>query len=125
MKFITLCAIFFSVHTSFAETKPTPPEKTEAWKAEMRRMASSLEELVFDLNSDARFNDKKNFKRIESNAEALGKIATHIDKMSEDPKADPSLKVIAGVFSSEAKHGIRTLQSGHRAYARDVLKSLT
>lgn len=101
------------------------PDAKAKWKVEMRGLEGALQELIVDVSSDDRFNNKANFKRIESNAQKVSKLAEHINEMAESPEADPSVKVIAGVFTHEAKHAYQTLKWGHRTYARDVLRSLT
>jgi hypothetical protein len=98
----------------------------KTWQQKMRGLEQSLKDLLFDLGSNERFNDPKNFKRIQKNADALAALAHDLKiKDGDAPDADPSIKIIAGQFDKEAGRAAQTLKLGHREYARGVLKSLT
>lgn len=100
------------------------PKKT--WSQKMQAIRESFQEMLIDLNSDERFNAPSNFKRIEKNAENISKLAHQLkSKEGPPPDSDPALQILAGQFAREASHAHRTLKWGHRAYARDILRSLT
>lgn len=109
-----------AVEPAKAKVSSTP------WAIKMRGLEQTLQDLLIDLSSDERFNAPKNFHRIEKNAEKFAKLAHELKlKDGSAPDSDPTLQIIAGQFSKEADEAYRTLKGGHRAYARDLLKSMT
>ena len=112
------------------KTASDAPKNTESWSEKMRSLEKTLQSLLIDLSSDELFNSPKNFKRIEKDAKNFSMLA-HGLKMSKasnggaSPDADPSIQIIANQFSSEASRAYKLLASGHRAYARNALKSMT
>jgi hypothetical protein len=107
---------------------PAHDKKSKSWNEKMRSLGKTLQALLIDLNSEARFNDPKNFKRIEKNAQEFARLAHDLKPQSKDapsPDADLSVQIIANQFSSEAEHAVSVLKWGHRGYARNVLKSMT
>jgi hypothetical protein len=96
------------------------------WAASMKGLEKALQELLLDLNNDKRFSSTKNFGRIEKNAEKFAKLAHELKVTNADsPDADPTIQIIAGQFSDEAKEAYKLLASGHRDYAREKLRSMT
>ncbi|MGE0616426.1 MAG: hypothetical protein AB7P04_12370 [Bacteriovoracia bacterium] len=110
-----------SVYTPTAQAKPS-----QDLSRKMRNLEATLQALILDLYDDRRFNDPKNFGRIERNAQKFSRLA-HDLKAKPDLTADldPGVRIIAELFSAETVHAYRALKGGHRAYARDVLKSAT
>ncbi len=111
------------------QTSPTfgGEETAPAWTRKMRALGKSLQELLVDLHSDRRFNDPANFKRIEKNAGEIAALAHGLKTKKEgaSPDRDPSIALIAELFAKQAKVAQKALTTGHRAYGRDILKSMT
>lgn len=96
------------------------------WNQKMRSLLQTLTDLLVDISSDEAYNSPKNFKRIEKNAENLSKLAHGLkDPQLKSVISDPSLKIVTEVFDQEARHAYQTLIRGNRAYAREVLRSMT
>jgi cytochrome c553 len=103
-----------------------PAPESRSWQAKMRDLERTLQEMLIDVSSDERFNSPKNFKRIERNAEKLASLALELkSRKGASPDADPSIPLIARQFAEDAGHASRALAWGHRAYARDQLRSMT
>ncbi|MCM0606277.1 MAG: hypothetical protein KA715_09315 [Xanthomonadaceae bacterium] len=100
--------------------------KNPKWSTKMREIEKVLGSLLLDLNSDERYNNPKNFKKIERSAQQLADHAHDLSsKKMVFPDGDPTLPWIAGQFSSEADFAVKSMKWGNRAYSRDVLKSVT
>jgi hypothetical protein len=116
----------FSLSSVAVAAEPKKAEPKASWNEKMKSLGLTFQELLVDLSSDERFNNPRNFKRIEKNAEKFAKLAHDLkDKGAPAPDADPSVQIIASQFANEAKHAAKTLQWGHRAYARDILRSMS
>lgn len=116
------CLLLFLITGAHGAEK----QSTQAWNEKMRSLGQVFQDLLLDLSSDERFNSPANFKRIEKNAQKFAQLAHDLKgKSTPPPDADPSLNLIAGQFAKEAEHAAKTLQWGHRAYARGLLKSMT
>ncbi len=91
----------------------------------MEELRSVLSELLPDLFSDERFNSPGNMKRIESNVKKLAELA-HDMPIGTFPAADQDLSIslISGLLKDEAMLALTHLRSGHKAYARRVLKTI-
>lgn len=105
----------------------SPPEPARAgWSQKMRALESTLNRLLIDISSDDRFNDKKNFKSIQKDANEFARLAHSIKSKSDgSPDKDLSLQLIGSDFASEATYAAKSLAAGHRAYARVILSSMT
>ncbi len=110
-----------------AEPKVAPPAKNSpSWIQKMKALETSLNNLLFDITNDERFENKKNFKAIEANAVRFAKLAHSVSgKMAGSPDHDQSLQMIGADFSREADYAVKSLKAGHRAYARVILSSMT
>ena len=118
-----LLPAFTTPQSAFSQVKEP---KSLMWTKKMRELEQSLQEILVDVSSDERFNSSKNFGRIERSAEHLSKLANEINKQTENsPDRDPSIQIIAGLFSKAAKHAYSALRGGHREYARGLIKSLS
>ncbi|MBS1962060.1 MAG: hypothetical protein JST04_07590 [Bdellovibrionales bacterium] len=111
-------------------TVPAAEKKTEkkpkAWSAKMRELEAALGDVLFDISSDARFDDKKNFKKIEADAVRFAKLAHSVgDETSTAPDHDQGLGMVGSDFAQEADQAVKTLKAGHRAYARVILGTMT
>lgn len=106
--------------------RAAPTSNPKSWQQKMRTLEQTYQDLLIDLSSNERFNNPKNFQRIEKNSEKLAKAAQELNtKGGQSPDADPSIPMIANHFAGEANRAYKTLKSGHREYARSVLKSMT
>lgn len=96
------------------------------WSPKMRELRDSYQDLLIDLSSDSRFNDPKNFGKIEKKAQKFAELARSIN-VATSPDADPSLEIVVSQFAAEATHAAKTLRWGARSrnYARERLKSMT
>ena len=101
------------------------------WNQKMENFRSVLSALLPDLFSEKRFNAPENFKRIEENVKRLAGLAHEMPtgafaqaKTELAADQDPSLTLISGLFKNEALLALTHLRSGHRAYARNVLKTI-
>ena len=98
----------------------------QSWQTKMRTLEQTYQDLLVDLSSNERFNNPKNFKRIEQNAERLSKAATELNAAGGgSPDPDPSISMIANQFAGEVNRAYQTLKTGHREYARTVFRSMT
>jgi hypothetical protein len=117
------------VRPASAEDAAPNAETTRSaeWTRKMRALQASLQELLVDLSSEARFNDPKNQGRIRKNAEALAKGAHKLTGPGSmaSPDKDPSLAMFAAIFAEQADHAYKSLEFGQRAYSRNALKSVT
>lgn len=103
-----------------------PIGASAGWSQKMRALESTLNRLLIDISSDERFNDKKNFKAIQKDANQFAALAHSIKSKSDgSPDKDLSLQLIGSDFASEASYAARSLAAGHRAYARVILSSMT
>jgi mono/diheme cytochrome c family protein len=115
------CAALVSV---VARSEDSAPSK-KAWPAQMRELEKTLNDLLFDTSSDARFSDKKNFATIDKNLAKFAKIAGELYGKTAAPDKDPSLRMISEDFAKESKYASDAMAAGHREYARVMIGSLT
>ncbi len=114
---------------AFAEKAEKKDQKN--WSQKMKGLQKALQELLVDLSSDKRFEDPRNFKRIEQNALLLSKLAHDLKPSdpaapaAKSPDSDPTIPIISSQFDQEAQHAYKNLKNGHRSYARGVLRSMT
>ena len=121
-----LILMLFGIASAVSPTSNASQTKTDSWHQKMRAIELTFQELLIDLSSSERFNNPKNFKKIEKNAEKFSKFAHELTSNdTSSPDADPSIQLIASQFAQEANHAYKTLTWGHRAYARSLLKSMT
>ncbi len=109
-------------------------EKT--WNKKMQNLYQTLTSLMTDISSDQKFNTPANFKRIEENTKTFAELAHDISGITRDgktasgekieaPDSDPSIPMIAALFSDDTKRAYEALKSGHRDYARSILRTVT
>lgn len=122
LKSIPTLFLFAIISTNAVNAATTA--KAPAWNQSMKELAQTLRTLLVDLNSDERFNSQKNFKTIQANANRFAKIAQGVAHTAS-PDSDPSIAIIASLFAQEANHAAAHLALGHRAYAREALRSMT
>jgi hypothetical protein len=110
-----------------ASEKPEQtPRSSLVWSQKMQSLSKTLAELMTDITSDARFETPANKKKIEGHAKTLSKLAHDLNlKGTNRPDLDPSIVMLSQLFSDEADYAYQELKRGHRAYARDRLRSLT
>ncbi len=124
--------IILPLESVFANTKSEPRKQ---WNAKMQKIYQTTTDLLIDTSSDARFNQPSNFKRIEKNVQTLATLAHEISMSSlkEDggkkemvsPDLDPSVPIIASLFEEQSKRAYDAYKSGHRAYSRNVIRTIT
>ncbi len=88
----------------------------------MKALNATLSEILIDVSSDRRFQAPENAKRIEANAKKLTTLAHEIRKM---PDNDPSVPMIGSLFADESKRAYEALKTGHRDYARSLLRTVS
>lgn len=115
--------------TSSPRPEPETPAATSAappasWVEKMQALSHTLSELLPLVASRTKFNDEKNQPRIEEGTKRLKTLA-HDLKSASTPNADPSLRVMTGLFEEDIERALESLQSGNREYARSVLKDTT
>jgi len=118
---LLLTACLTSVFSASAAEKLSPPQI-------MRKLESTLKEILIDTSSDSRFNDQKHRARIRKNAEQLARLAKQVRQLKPGSLAgdqDPTIAVLAGMFADQADHAVTTLKAGQRTYARDVLRGMS
>ncbi|MEK7358494.1 MAG: hypothetical protein AAB250_18765 [Bdellovibrionota bacterium] len=107
------------------------PKKTAAvskpaigWSAKMQALSKSLSELLPLVSSKKKFSDPKNDATIEADVKAVRALA-HSLKTGEQPSADPTMQIMSGLFEEDITRALDALKSGHRDYARSILKDTT
>ncbi|MBI2605376.1 MAG: hypothetical protein HYW49_04775 [Deltaproteobacteria bacterium] len=145
---LTPCPAHAVVKTPAAPPKPsvaskakTGPKKarkkdTAAWDQRMRGLYVTLTRLLAEVSSDSQFNDPANFKRIEADAKLLSELVHDLSAITRDektatgermlsPDTDPSILLMTSLFSEDTKRAYEALKTGHRDYARVVLRTVT
>jgi hypothetical protein len=106
--------------------KPAARSENPAWRAKMQSMSATLSVLLPDLYDDSRFNDPKQRKAIEKNAQRLADSAHELrakEGMTVDK--DPTMRWMSKSFADDANYAVGLLKSGNREYARSILKNVT
>jgi hypothetical protein len=105
---------------------PSSPAHAQsmAWKSRMAELKAALTKLLPDVISQQRFQDPKNAKSILENAKKLASLSHEMPDKEKAPDADPSIALISGMFRDEVNRALRTLQTGNKAYARNVLRTI-
>jgi hypothetical protein len=113
--------ILLFVAVSFLGAQKPPDQE---WSKRMTDLRSVLSELLPDVISDERFNSPNNYKRIEMNAKKLADLTHDMPKGELSGDLDPSIILITGLLKDEIMLAHTHLISGHRKYAREVLRSI-
>ena len=103
---------------------PSPsnqPVASQSWPEKMQSLSVVLSELLPLVVSRSKFNNEKNFAKIEADTRSLRKLA-HGLKSGSAPNADPTMKVMSGLFEEDLERALDSLNSGNRDYARQILK---
>lgn len=96
----------------------------------------TLIRMLAEVSSDSQFNDPANFKKIESDAKQLSELVHDLNAITRDgktasgekmvsPDSDPSIPLITSLFSEDTRQAYEALKTGHREYARGVLRTVT
>lgn len=107
------------------------PGKTDAaqkveWTVKMQELNQTLSELLTFVSSNELFENKKNDKKIESFLKDLASQSHGLKmKGSIEAHPDPAIRIFANELDSYAKEAYSTFKSGHREYARQVVRSIT
>ncbi len=95
------------------------------WREKMQDLYRALVELTTDASSEQRFNAPANHSRIEKNTKKLMDRAHEMSEKGLSPDADPTIKMVSGLFQDETKRAYWALKSGNRAYARGILNQVS
>jgi tetratricopeptide (TPR) repeat protein len=98
---------------------------TVQWSEHMRSMQENLKE-IFPVTYPKSDTEKVNLKNVEKAVKRQAETAAKLQKensISNDK--DPSLKLIAHLFSKETDRAYRETKKGNWTYGRTVLKSTT
>jgi len=95
-----------------------------AWAVKMQSLSTTLSELLPLVASKKKFDAPENSERIETNTRNL-KGLVHSLNEGDKPSADPSLKVMSGLFAEDIERALDSLRGGNRIYARQILKDTT
>lgn len=95
-----------------------------AWAVKMQSLSGALSDLLPLVVSKKKFDAPENFERIEADTRNL-KGLVHSLGEGDKPSADPSLKVMSGLFADDIERALDSLRSGNRIYARQILKDTT
>lgn len=91
----------------------------------MLELYQILAEITTDTSSDTRFNSPANKSRIEQNTKKLADQAHELSKKGFSEDADPTIKILTGLFQDETKRAYSALKSGNRPYARAILNQVS
>jgi TolA-binding protein len=104
-----------------------PPQRNSEWNVKMQELRASLTKLIPFLFDDAKFNAKENRPMLESEIKKFYELSQAINQGGAHPvlvpDSDPGLAAISREFSQEIGRANDALKSGHRDYARSVLRS--
>jgi len=110
-------------------TTPSPKKESKSystqWRGKMQELYKTLVEIITDASSDRRFNDPENRSRIEKNTKKLADRAHELSAKELSPDADPTIKILSGLFQDETQRAYWALKSGNRSYARGVLNHIS
>jgi len=95
------------------------------WSQKMQELYKTLVEITTDTSSDQRFNAPENKSRIEKNVKKLADRAHEMSTKGISPDADPTIKMLSGLFQEETKQAYWALKSGNRSYARGILNQVS
>lgn len=100
------------------------------WKKKMQSLRQLMVSLLPDLTSEKRF--VKNQRQVKKNVQALVRLSGQIHKESSvftqttpGKGMDPSMKVMAALFSDELKRANEELKRNNPRYARSILRTTT
>lgn len=100
------------------------PTSDEPWPIRMQALSATLSELLPLVVSRAKFNKEENFAKIETETRRLRSLA-HSLKMGDTPNADPSMRIMGGLFEEDIERALDAMNTGSREYARHILKNTT
>lgn len=105
--------------------------KLRKWNQKMQELKSTFSELLPEL-SDSRPITPTSKKQLEKSTKKLLELAHTINGGPGSkggsplpPEADPTIAYIADMFEREVKYAYSSLQSGHTAYAKAVLRTVS
>jgi tetratricopeptide (TPR) repeat protein len=91
------------------------------WPEKMQSLSKTLSDLLPLVASKSKFNDVKNFDRIDVDTKSLSSLA-HGLKAGAKPNNDPSMQVVSGLFAEDISRALESLHNGNREYARQILR---
>lgn len=104
--------------------------KLRKWNQKMQELSKTFSDLIPEL-ADSKPITPASQKHLEKGAQKLLDLV-HTINMGPDtkgnplpPELDPTLGFISNLFEREVKQAYRALQSGHTAYAKNVLRTMT
>ena len=95
------------------------------WSKSMQSLKTTLEELLIDASSDARYKNPKEYPRIEKSLKRLSELAHGLAKSpspAQDP--DPSIGLLMKIFDQEAEIAAKEYRRGNRDYVRGVIRDI-
>lgn len=117
--FISL-PIFFH-QAGWAEDTSRP-----SWAGKMQELSQTLSDLILQVSSDQKYNSAEELPKIEKNAKKLADLAHDLKSVKiPRPDSDPSISILAGLFSEEATRAYQEFKRGNRSYARGILKTIS
>ena len=112
-----------------AESDPSLENKSSKnaaqWRQKMQDLYKIMVEITTDTTSQRRFDAPANKSRIEKNVKKLADRAHSLNKKGISPDADPTVKILSGLFQDETKRAYSALMSGNRTYARGALNRVS
>lgn len=106
------------------EATTPPPAADQGWAGKMHSLSETLSDLLPLVASRTKFNDEKNHARIEGDTRRLRQLA-HGLSQEKAPIADPSMKMMSGLFAEDIDRALESLKTGNREYSRQILKDTT
>ena len=98
--------------------------KEAQWTDHMRAMRESFKELLPMVYSPD--SKRVNLKQVEVQTKKLSEIAHRLEKQKMIPNdSDPSVRLMAGLFSKEVDRAYLEIKRGNWNYGRTVLKAVT
>lgn len=137
---IAAMGVIFSLASCSTGNKTAPPPAGSAgsatapgtnaanpeapWPEKMKSLSETLSDLLPLVASRVKFQNEKNGEKIEAGTRRLRSLA-HSLKAGSAPNADPSMKIMSGLFEEDIERALEGLHAGNREYARQILKDTT
>jgi hypothetical protein len=90
----------------------------------MKDMSNTLSQLVLNIGSDEKYNDKKNQLVIEDQMRQIASASHSVnDQMTTNRLANPSIQVLASQLAGNAQDAYLAFHSGNHEYARALIRA--
>ncbi|MFZ9596390.1 MAG: hypothetical protein ACO3A2_09965 [Bdellovibrionia bacterium] len=122
-----VCFPLHGIPLVFAEQKRSSESKSAEWKAKMQGLLQLLSENLADLTHEDSLKTPQGKVRFENHAKKLASLAHDLTRSSSMPgaSADPTVRMLSGVFASETEHAYQELKRGNQRYAREILRAVS